>query len=125
MEGRINLNKVDTPLMEQTKFERDMYKWLPDTVDIINSSFDTIVNALGLLFAQGLASIGGMGAGPINVTVTGLTSSGFAAAKLLASSNDVSILSVVAGAGQFAITFNADPGATADIVWQAYAAVPQ
>lgn len=125
MAGQINVNKVDTPIMEQTGFDGDMYKWLPDTVDNINSSFELLIDAMALLFAQGLASVGGSGAGPINVTVTGLTASGFVTVQLLTSSNPVTILSVVPGAGQFAITFSADPGATANIVWQAYAAVPQ
>lgn len=61
------------------------------------------------------ANIGGGGVGPINITVTGATSSSVAVATVLSSSNAVSILKVAAGTNLIAVTFSADPGASAII----------
>jgi len=65
-----------------------------------------------------------MGAGPINVTVTGLTASGYVNVNLISSSNPVFISNVTPGNGSFSITFSSDPGASAIIVYQAFIAKP-
>lgn len=117
----INLNVLDTPIVEQTNFSPDMQRWLSNIVDIINSNFAL----LGLSFAQGI-NIGGGGAGPINVTVTGLTPSGLVNVNLVSTTNpNISILSVVPGTNQFSITFSGDPGASAIITYTAFTSSTQ
>lgn len=124
--GPINLEVVDTPVMEQTKFEGDMIKWLPNLVDIINASFTTITNAFSNFISSSGIDIGGSGAGPISVTVTGLTSSGYVNANIISTSNPgITIASITSGTNSFAITFSADPGASAIIVYQAFTSKPQ
>ena len=125
MAGPINLEVLDTAILEQTKFEPDMKRWLSNIVDIINASFATLANYTATLLAVSSSDIGGSGAGPINVSVPGLTSGGFVSANLLSSSNPVTILSVVPGTNQFAITFSADPGASAIIMYSAFTSTPQ
>lgn len=125
MAGPINLEVVDTPIMEQTQFTGDMYKWLPNMVDTVNESFLTLTEAFSNVLAIQTANIGGGGAGPINVTVLGLTTSGFVNVNLLSSSNPVTITVVTVGTNQFSVTFNADPGASAIIQYMAFTSEPQ
>lgn len=123
--GLINLDSLDPPDVQQTQFGPDMKRWLSNIVDIINASFNTLNNAFNNIIAVGQADVGGSGAGPISVTVTGLTSSNIVNVTLISSTNPVTILSVVSGSGSFAITFSADPGASAIIAYQAYTQSPQ
>jgi hypothetical protein len=122
--GPINQEVLDTPIVEQTKFGDDMKRWLPNIVDNINANFSQNANAWTYFFAADTTDIGGSGAGPINVTVTGLTSSGYVSVTLLSSTNSTSILSVVPDTNKFIITFNDDPGASAIIVYQAFTQQP-
>ncbi len=123
--GPINLDVLDPPILEQTKWGPDANRWLSNIVDIINASFNTINQAFANLLAIGQIDIGGSGAGPITVTVTGLMATNFVNVRLISSSNPVTILSVVPGSGSFAITFSGDPGASAIIVYQAFTTQPQ
>ena len=125
MAAPINLEMLDPPILEQTQFGPDMDRWITNIVDIINASFMTLNQALAGLIGVGQSDIGGSGAGPISVTVTGLMSTNYVAVTLVSSTNPVTILSVVAGSGSFDITFNADPGASAIIAWQAFVSMPQ
>lgn len=125
MAAPINLDVLDPPDVEQTEFGPDMKRWLANIVDIINASFATLNNYTANLITAAGINIGGMGAGPITVTVVGLTASGFVSVNLISSSNPVTISSVVPGNGSFAITFSGDPGASAIIVYQAFTANPQ
>jgi hypothetical protein len=59
------------------------------------------------------------------VTVAGLYSTNFVNVTLISSSNPVTIINVTPGNGSFTVTFNADPGASAIIVYQAFTAQPQ
>lgn len=72
--------------------------------------------------AQQSADIGGAGAGPIDIAVTGATAASVAVATVLSSSNAVSILKVVPGAAKISVTFSADPGAAAVINYIVYIA---
>ena len=121
----IDYDVLDTPIMEQTKFGSDMVRWLPNIVDSINSNFTSVNNIFDNIIAISSIDVGGSGAGPINVSVPGLSTSGYVMATLLSSTNPVSISSTVAGTNQFAITFSADPGASAIITYQAYILQPQ
>ena len=57
-------------------------------------------------------NIGGSGAGPLTVTVAGMTSSSVVNVTTHSSSNPCYVLSAVSGSGSFALTMSADPGAT-------------
>jgi hypothetical protein len=117
----VSLGVLDSPDVEQTQFGPDMKRWLSIIVDIINDNFTTLSN---LITAQGI-DIGGMGAGPITVTVIGLTSDGFVNVNLISATNpNIHIIDVTPGLNSFTVTFDADPGASAIIVYQAYSQSP-
>lgn len=67
-------------------------------------------------------NIGGAGAGPIVVTVAGLTTSSVVVADIASSSNPASVIKCIAGTGNFSITFSADPGASCIINYVAFIA---
>lgn len=67
-------------------------------------------------------NIGGAGAGPITVTVAGLTTSSVVVATVASSSNPVSVILATAGSGNFDVTFSADPGATCTLNYVAFIA---
>lgn len=127
-----NLDVLDPPVLEQTKWGPDANRWLSNIVDIINASLSTINGNFNIinqsfanLLAVGQIDVGGGGVGPINVPVTDLLSTNVVSVKLISSSNDVTISTVLVENGDFKITFSADPGASAIIVYQAYTAQPQ
>ena len=125
MAAPFNLNAVDSPILEQTQFGPDMKRWLSDLVDIVNNNFIILNQAFTNLITSAGIDVGGAGAGPLSVSVVGLTSSGYVNVTLISSSNPVSVLTVTPGTNAFDITFSADPGASAIIVYQAYIARPQ
>lgn len=120
----INLEVLDTPDVEQTEFGPDMKRWLANIVDIINANFSTLNQYANNLITAAGVNVGGAGAGPITVNVIGLTASGFVNVNLISSSNPVTILTVTPGLNSFDITFSADPGASAIIVYQAFISQP-
>ena len=119
MAGQLDLNLLDAPDVEQTEFGPDMKRWLANSVDIINAwlqAFADLIQAAGV-------DIGGGGAGPITVPVIGLTADGFVNARIISTSNaGITISTVTPGLNGFDITFSADPGASAIIVYQAFSA---
>lgn len=127
----ITLNVLDPADVEQTEFGPDMKRWLSNIVDIINSNFALINNTFTNFITSLGVDIGGGGAGPITVPVVGLTpnppiTGGFVNVSLISTTNpNITIASVVVELNQFKITFSADPGASAIIVYQAYIANPQ
>lgn len=68
------------------------------------------------------ANIGGSGAGPLNVTVAGLTSSSVVVGTLISSSNAVEVQTIAPGSGSFDVTFTGDPGASAIMSYVAFIA---
>lgn len=68
------------------------------------------------------ANIGGAGAGPISVSLTGLTTSSIIMVDIATSSNTVSVAKVIAAANSFNVTFSGDPGATCTLNYVAYIA---
>ncbi len=68
------------------------------------------------------SNIGGAGAGPITVTVAGLTAASVVVATIATSSNPVSVVKAIAGTGNFDVTFSGDPGATCTLNYVAYIA---
>lgn len=122
----IKLEVLDAPILTQTNFGPDQQRWLSNMVDIINASF-MILNSTfnNLITAQGI-NIGGSGAGPITVSVIGLTATGFVAPQIISTTNpNITIANVVPGLNSFAITFSADPGASAIIKYLAFTQQPQ
>lgn len=123
--GPIDLQAVDTPMLDETNWGPNASQWLTTLVDIINAAFSQLNSAFAGLLAVGQIDVGGSGAGPITVVVTGLMASNFVNVSLVSSTNDVTISSVVVGAGSFDITFSGDPGPSAIIVYQAFVSQPQ
>jgi hypothetical protein len=68
------------------------------------------------------ANIGGSGAGPLTVTVAGMTASSVVVASIATSSNAAAVEKCVAGSGSFNVTFTADPGATCTLNYVAFLA---
>lgn len=68
------------------------------------------------------ANIGGAGAGPISVAVSGLTASSVVTASIQASSNAVEVQKVTATVTGFDILFSGDPGATCTVNYVAFVA---
>ncbi len=126
MAAPINLESLDTAILEQTNFDRDMKRWLSNIVDIINNNFNSLTETFQFLITSSGIDIGGSGVGPITVTVVGLTTSGYVNVNIVSTSNPgITISSVVPGNGSFQITFSGDPGASAIIVYQAFMQKPQ
>jgi hypothetical protein len=123
--GPINLDVLDPPDLEQTQFGPDAKRWLTNIVDIINASFITLNQAFANILSVGQVNVGGAGPGPLTVTVAGLMSGNFVSVRLISSTNPVKIANVTPGAGSFTVTFSADPGASAIIVYQAFTVQPQ
>jgi len=122
----IALEVLDPADVEQTQFGPDMKRWLANLVDVVNANFTAIKNWMNNFITSAGIDIGGGGAGPITVNVVGLTSSGFVNVSLISTTNpNITILTVVPGLNSFAITFSADPGASAIIVYQAFIVNPQ
>ena len=67
------------------------------------------------IIAQQSADIGGAGAGPHDITVTGATATSVAVATVVSSTNAVEVLKVLPGVDKISVTFSADPGASAII----------
>lgn len=67
-------------------------------------------------------NIGGGGAGPIDVTVAGMTAASVVVAALASSSNAVQVQTVLPGTGKFSVTFTGDPGASAILNYVAFIA---
>lgn len=67
-------------------------------------------------------NIGGGGAGPITVNLTGVTSSSVIVGTIISSSNAVQIQTIAPGSGTFAVTFSGDPGASAIVSYVAFLA---
>lgn len=68
------------------------------------------------------ASIGGAGAGPLTVTVAGLTAASVVVATIESSSNPASVIACTAGTGNFNVTLSADPGASCLLNYVAFVA---
>ncbi len=122
MAGQLNLNLLDAVDVEQTQFGPDMKRWLSNAVDIINEQFQ----AFDFLIENKGVDVGGGGAGPISVPVIGLTANDYVNVRIISTSNSgITVLTVTPGLNAFDITFSADPGASAIIVYQAISAQPQ
>lgn len=122
MAGQLDLNLLDSVDVEQTQFGPDMKRWLSNAVDIINEQFQ----ALDLMIETKGVDVGGSMAGPISVPVIGLTANDYVNVRIISTSNPgITIVSATPGTNAFDITFSADPGASAIIVYQAISAQPQ
>lgn len=124
MVAQIDLPNLD-PTIGVEKLNEEFVRWLSNIVDVLNQDIDTIENAFANIMAVATVSgLTGSGAGPYTVLVTNLPANGFVTAQIISTSNPVTIKSIVVSAGQFTITFSADPGASAIIKYVAYTAKP-
>ena len=126
----INFNVVDAADVEGTQFNDYMKNWLTNAVDILNSTIRTINNIFDFVLAINTLDIGSFAiwidnTTPYNVPQIGLTPSGFVVVRLISSSLPTTINTVTPGTNQFTVTFNADPGASAIIAFEAYSQNPQ
>lgn len=121
----INLEVLDSPVLEETDFGPNMDRWLSNIVDIINANFSSLNNAFNTIIAVGQIDVGGSGAGPIAVAVPGLQVGNYVNVTLISSSNPVTISDVTVVLNGFNITFSGDPGASAIITYQAFTVKPQ
>ncbi len=94
----------------------------PDGVVVDSGIVAATVQSSANIKAAQSADIGGGGAGPLVVSVPGLTSASVVNATVLSSSNPVSVIACVAGTDQFSITFSADPGVSAIVNYAAFVA---
>lgn len=78
-----------------------------------------IQNKTNIKAAQ-VTGLGGGGAGPLSVSVTGLTASSVVVCSILDSSNTVSVSKVAPTSGSFNLTLSGDPGATLTISYVAF-----
>lgn len=120
----IRLEPLDTPDVDQVQAGPEFKRWLSNIVDILNSGFEDIQNSINFFITSAGIDVGGSGAGPINVPVIGLTPNGYVTATLVSSTNPVTIQIITPLLDSFDITFSADPGASAIIVYQAYTSQP-
>ncbi len=111
------LPRVDPYRENEEEFAHVDILWLANLVDTINSALGRI-DATIPFTAQ--IDVGGGGAGPIDVTVTGVTPQTLVRAMIASSSNPTTIASIVSGVNKFSITFNSDPGASAIITYVAF-----
>jgi hypothetical protein len=72
------------------------------------------------IVSNSTSDIGGAGAGPISVVVSGLTASSKIVATIASSTNSVSVVKCVATATGFDVTFSGDPGASCILNYVAF-----
>jgi len=108
------LPRIDPYLENEKEFAHIDILWLANLVDTINSALALIDSTIPYT-AQ--IDVGGSGAGPIDVSVTGITPQTKVRAMIASSSNPVTIKSIVSGTNKFSITFSSDPGASAIITY--------
>lgn len=98
--------------------------WLSDIVDVLNQDIDTLENALAYMMAVSTVTLPHTWPTANTVLVSNLPATGFVTAEIISTTNKVTISRIVVSAGQFDITFNKDPGATAIIKYTAYIKQP-
>jgi hypothetical protein len=120
-----DLTKLDPPPVDYSNFSPTMKRWLSDSVDILNQDVQFINNWFTNVMAVTTVNIGGGGATPPAVTVLGLPATGSVKVTLLSTSNaGVKVASTAVAAGQFTVTFDSDPGASAIIRYVAFITAP-
>jgi hypothetical protein len=123
--AQISLTRLDPVDLEQTQFGPDAKRWLTDVVDIVNSAFNTLTNALSSLVMVGQTNAGSVSKFA-TVVAAGVLPTYFITGSVISSTNaNISIVSITAGTGDFLVEFNAIPGASAMIAYQVFAAQPQ
>lgn len=108
----INLQKLDPPPLQNDKLSPDLQNWLSNLTDQINQMTITTENAINNIVINKTADIGGAGAGPISVAVSGMDANSIVVATIVSSTNTVAVAKCVATASGFNITFTGDPGAS-------------
>lgn len=104
---------IDTPQVQGNSLPPELNRWFSNIVDQINTMFGNVIAEITL-------DIGGGGAGPISVPVTGLTAASVITASIQSSSNAVAIEKVTATSTGFDILFDGDPGASCFVNYIAF-----
>lgn len=105
------LERLSSAPTESEKFSPEFKSWLASVVDELNATIEQIQDDLNNAKINTTADIGGVGAGPISVTVEGLTATSPIVATIASSTNTVAVAKCIGTATGFDITFTADPGA--------------
>ena len=108
----IFLTKADPAPLSSEKFSEEFNSWLSVLVDTLNETLTSIQNFLNNMKISSTSNIGGSGAGPISVSVTGLVVGSPIVATIASSSNPVWVISCIATSTGFDVTFSGDPGAS-------------
>ncbi len=95
--------------------------------DIVGTVQDSGIAASAVQLAANIkaghtADIGGAGAGPITITLAGITTASTIVANIISSSNVVGIAKVTPGTGNYTVLFDADPGAACILSYVAFIA---
>lgn len=113
-------------------------QFLAKTAALVSGNFPQNSGTAGLVIDSGLAvtniqqktqvkavltgNIGGSGAGPLTVSVAGMTNASVVVCTVSTSSNACYVLKATPGTGSFALTVSADPGASLVVSYIAYIA---
>lgn len=105
------LEKMTPAPLEADRFSDEFTSWLALLVDTLNETIGKIQSSLTNIKINATADIGGGGAGPISVAVSGLTAASPIVATIASSTNTVAVAKCIGTATGFDITFTGDPGA--------------
>lgn len=106
------LEKMTPAPLEADRFSDEFTSWLALLIDTLNESIGKVQSSLNNVKIDTTADIGGGGAGPISVAVTGMTASSPITATIASSTNPVSVVKCIGTATGFDVTFSGDPGAS-------------
>lgn len=112
------LERLDALQIQGVDLPPDFERGLTNLVDSLNEAIDTIEGEFSNNLSGRTADIGGGGAGPISVAVSGVTASSIVTASIQSSTNTVAVAKVTATATGFDILFTADPGASCFVNYQ-------
>lgn len=114
-----SLSKLDPIPPSAQKLGSDIYQWFSTTVDTTNEAIGQLqlylanveLRLSNIKFGV-TGNIGGAGAGPISVAVTGMTASSPIVATIASSSLVVAVAKCIGTATGFDVTFTGNPGAS-------------
>lgn len=114
------LLSLDRFPIEAAHLDPTVERWFTTLIDQYNQLVMEIQDFQGNIIATRTANIGGAGAGPISVLVSGMTANSVIIAQIQSSTNAVSVQKVTATATGFDILFSGDPGASAFVNYQVF-----
>lgn len=106
------LLSLDRFPIESAHLDPNVERWFTTLIDQYNQLVMEIQDFQDNIAATRTADIGGSGAGPLSVAVTGMTANSIVLAQIQSSTNAVSVQKVTATATGFDILLSGDPGAS-------------